>query len=502
MAKTKKVPSPITILMVVIIIAAIATWLVPAGRYNTLLANEDKFFTISFANGTGVSLPLTQHTLDSLQIKIALDKFKTGAIRKPVSIPGTYQSLPKNGQGFIKVLQAPLKGIYDTIDIILFILVIGGFMSVFHQSGAMVKGLKALTHTMKGKEAWLIIILTFLFSFAGASYGMAEEGLVFYPILVPLFLAAGYDLIIPVAVIFAGTQLGSMASFSNPFSAIIASNAAGVNWKDGITERLLMFAISTAITIWYIVRYANKVKKNPAVSFVYQIDGMVQSPYATIEENPAETIQLDTRSKLLLLLFLSTFLTMIAGVVFFEWWLLEMTALFLSAAILVAIILKMNEKDFIAEFIKGAGELLSVAFIVGVARGVTIVLNNGNISDSILFYSAKLTSGMPPALFIVILLGLYILFTLFISSSSGMAVLTMPIIGALAIIVHVPGREIVNSYLFGMGIMGFITPTGLILPSLALANVSLKAWWRFIFPLLIMLTLLCVVFLVVGIYKK
>ena len=107
---------------------------------------------------------------------------------------------------------------------------------------------------------------------------------------------------------------------------------------------------------------------------------------------------------------------------------------------------------------------------------------------------------MPPAIFIVVLLALFMVFTLFISSSSGMAVLTMPIMGALAIIVNVPGREIVNTYLFGMGIMGFMTPTGLILPSLALVNVSLKAWWRFIYPLLIMLFILCAAFLVTGIF--
>ncbi|MBP6022919.1 YfcC family protein [Ferruginibacter sp.] len=500
MATTKKVPSPITILMVVIIIAAIASWLVPAGRYNTLLANEDKSFTISSANSNEVSLPFTQHTLDSLQIKIALDKFKTGAIRKPVSIPGTYQSLPKNGQGFLKIIQAPLKGIYDSIDIILFILVIGGFMNIFNQSGAMIRGLKSLSHSMKGREAWLIIILTFLFSFAGSSYGMAEETLVFYPVMVPLFLAAGYDLLVPVAVIFAGTQLGTLSSFSNPFSAIIASNAAGVNWVDGIYERILMFVISTAITTWYIVRYANKVKKDPSASIVFKVDGPVKSLYPSIEHTGDAVPTLDTKTKLLLLLFLATFLMMIGGVIFLEWWLLEMSALFLGSSLLLAIILKINEKDFITQFVSGAADLLSVAFIVGVARGVTIVLNDGNISDSILFYSAKLTSGMPPAIFIVILLGLYMLFTLFISSSSGMAVLTMPIIGALAIIVHVPGREIVNSYLFGMGIMGFITPTGLILPSLALVNVSFKAWWQFIYPLLILLFILSAAFLIAGIY--
>lgn len=191
---------------------------------------------------------------------------------------------------------------------------------------------------------------------------------------------------------------------------------------------------------------------------------------------------------------------MIAGVVLLDWWLMEMSSLFLGAAILLGIILRMKEKVFVTQFIKGAEGLLSVAFIVGVARGVTIMLNDGHISDSILYYSAKLVGGMPPALFIVMLLALFIMFTLFISSSSGMAVLTMPIMGALAIMVNVPGREIVNTYLFGMGIMGFMTPTGLMLPSLALVNVSIKAWWQFIYPLLIMLFILCAVYLIVGIY--
>jgi len=500
MAQIKKVPSPITILMVVIVIAAIATWVVPAGKYNTLSSPDKKSFVLLTDKENNVNLPFTQKTLDSLHIKIILEKFEKGSIRKPVSIPGTYHALEKNGQGFIKVLQAPLNGIMDSIDIILFLLVIGGFMHVFNQSGAMEKGLRSLTHTMKGKEAWLIIILTFLFSFAGSSYGMAEEAMVFYPIMVPLFLAAGYDLLVPVAVIFAGTQLGTLSSFTNPFSTIIASNAAGVNWSDGLYERILMFVFSTAITIWYIVRYANKIKKDPAASIVYRVDGAVQSLYPSIEKDSAEVPALDNRAKLLLLLFLTTFLVMIAGVVFFNWWLIEMSSLFLGSSILLAIILKLNEKEFVTQFIQGAKELLGVAFIVGVARGVTLILNEGRISDSILFYSAKLVGGMPPALFIVILLGLYMVFTLFISSSSGMAVLTMPIIGALAIIVNVPGREIVNTYLYGMGIMGFITPTGLILPSLALANVSLKAWWQFIWPLMLMLIVLCAVFLIAGIY--
>ena len=437
--------------------------------------------------------------MDSLGINITLQKFVDGDIRKPVSVPGTFTKQKRNGQGFISVLQAPIKGIYDSIDIILFMLIIGGFMYVFNETGAMVKGITWLSYTMKGREKWLIIILTTLLSFFAASYGMAEEALVFYPILVPLFLAAGFDLLVPLAIIFGGTMVGGIPAFSNPFSTIIASNAAGINWLDGFYQRIILWVIITGLLIWYIVRYAAKIKKDPSASLVLKFDGDVKPPY-DINVNTVTTAPvLELKTKLLLLIYIVTFLTMIGGVVFLKWWTLEMSALFLGSSILLAVVTRMNEKTFIREFIKGAESLLAVAFIIGVARGVTIVLNEGHISDSILFYAANLVQGMQPALFILLLLTFYFFFSLFIQSSSGMAVLTMPIIGALAIIVNIPGREIVNSYMYGICIMSFIAPTGLILPSLALVNVSYKTWLKFITPLLIILTIICAISLVIGI---
>jgi len=497
MSNKRSFPGPLVILMVVIILAAIATWLLPAGQYNKLSATDNSF-VLTTPSGD-IVLPLTQKTLDSLGIIIPVQKFIEGDIRKPVSVPGTFTKQKRNGQGFINVLQAPIKGIYDSVDIILFILIIGGFMYVFNETGAMVKGITWLSYTMKGRERWLIIILTTILSFFAASYGMAEEALVFYPILVPLFLAAGYDLLVPLAIIFGGTSLGCIAAFSNPFSTIIASNAAGINWMDGLGSRLILWMITTGLLIWYILRYAAKVKKDPSASLVLKFDGDVKPPY-DINVNTVTTAPvLELKTKLLLLIYLVTFLTMIGGVVFLKWWTTEMSALFLGSSILIAIITRMNEKIFIREFIKGAESLLAVAFIIGVARGVTIVLNEGHITDSILFYTASLVQGMQPALFILMLLAFYFFFSLFIQSSSGMAVLTMPIIGALAIIINIPGREIVNSYMYGMCIMSFIAPTGLILPSLALVNVSYKTWIKFITPLLVMLAIICAISLVIGI---
>ncbi|RYZ22186.1 MAG: YfcC family protein [Chitinophagaceae bacterium] len=493
----RKIPSPITILMIVIVLAAIATWLLPAGKYQTLSYTPGATtFTVTTPRGDS-SLPFTQGTLDALGIRIPIKTFADGGIRKPVSVPGTYAPIPANRQGPLDVLRAPVKGIYDSIDIILFILVIGGFMSVFNGSGALIRGLSVLSHCMKGRESWLIVILTFLFSFGGASYGMAEESLAFYPVLIPLFLAAGYDLIVPVMVLFGGTQLGTLASFSNPFSTIIASNAAGVSWKEGLSERLVVFVVTTIVAIVYTVRYAQKVKRNPQASWVWKVDGKLPEAPAVAAEGVHT--RLSGRDAALLALFLGSFGVMIYGVVKLDWWLTEMTMLFLGAALLLGVIMRMPEKTFISAFLKGAEELLSVAFIVGIARGVTIVLNDGAISDTILFYTSRGLGGLSPMIFVLLMFGLYLLFTLFISSSSGMAVLTMPIMGALGIMSGVPGREMVNAYLFGMGVMGFLTPTGLILPSLEMVSVSYAAWWGFIRGLLLWLIGLCVLFLLAGV---
>lgn len=156
-ASKRKLPSPITILMTVIIIAALATVIIPGGQYSRLSCTEGNSFKL-ITKDAELSLPFTQHTLDSLDIKISLEKFRSGAIRKPVSVPGTYQTIAKNRQGIIEILQAPIKGIYDSIDIVFFILIIGCFLNVFNESGAMVRGLTALSYSMKGKEAWLRFI--------------------------------------------------------------------------------------------------------------------------------------------------------------------------------------------------------------------------------------------------------------------------------------------------------------------------------------------------------
>jgi uncharacterized ion transporter superfamily protein YfcC len=499
MPKKLTLPTAITLITMVIVLAAISTWILPAGQYNKLTNDQNKRFLVTTTTGV-VAVPFTQATLDSLSILIPIEKFIKGEIGKPISIPNSYHREKKNPQGFIAILQAPIKGIIESIDIALFILIIGGFMQIFNKTGAMFTSVKHLAISMRGRERLLIIILTFVFSFLGGSYGMDVESIVFYPVLVPLLLAAGYDLMVPLGVVFGGAGIGYIASFSNPFSAIIASNTLGISWLDGFYGRVIFFFVATSMFIWYLLRYAGRVKRNPSASIVYQVDGKVNSPF-DLHVSPENQVlkSLEWKTIILMIIFLLTFSAMIVGIIFFGWWCLEMSALFLGAAVLVAVIEKMNEKAFVQEFTKGMQSLLTVALIVGLARGVTIVLNDGLVSDSILYYVSNVVQGFHPTVFIVLVMLFYFFFAIPVSSSSGMAVLTMPIIGALAIMLNLPGREVVNSYLFGTGIMFMISPTGSIFPALTMVNVSYKAWLKFISPFIIALLLLSAVFLVVGI---
>ena len=488
-------PSPYTVLMGAIILAAMATWILPAGNYSTLQYNADTNQLELSSTGSIQQLEATQTTLDDLGISIHLEKFTNGDLTRPISVPGTYVEVESNPQGFIDVFLAPIKGMYDVIDIVMLVLIIGGFIGVFNQSGALDKGVAALARNLDGRESLLIILTTFTIAIGGTTFGMAEETLAFFPILVPVFLAAGFDLLVPMAVIFIGSTIGVMASTVNPFATIIASDAAGSNWTVGFSSRLAMWILGTGTCTAYIVRYGNKVRNNPACSLIHGLN--IKSPFKHIHiDKNAEP--LNAKTLFLLVLFGGTFLVMIIGVAFLGWWLEEMTVLFLISSILIGFLQRTPEKQFVTEFVDGAKDLLGVSLIIGIARGVTIIMNDGKISDTILFQSVQLVEGTSGFVFLPLLLLVFFVMAFFISSTSGLAVVSMPIMSSLAQIIGVPTEEIVNAYQFGLGLMLFITPTSLILPSLAMVNLNYNTWLKFIWPLLLLLAGLSIVILWLG----
>jgi uncharacterized ion transporter superfamily protein YfcC len=496
--KNLKFPTAQTILILIAVLVTILTWLIPAGKYDSLAYNQSSnTFTVS-SLGENIELPATQKALDDLEVKIPVKKFINGDIYKPIGIPNTYKELESKPQGFVEFALSPIKGIIDAADIIFLVLIIGGLIGIMNLTGAFDAGISWIAKTLKGKEYILIILVTSLVAAGGTTFGLAEETMAFYPILIPVFLAARYDAIVGVACIFAGSSVGAMCSTTNPFATIIASDAAGISWTEGLGNRSLMLFVCLTITILYILRYAKRVKADPTKSIIYSQKEQLEKLFGVT--NMGVTISFTKRLRLILIVFTLSFIVMIVGVSMLDWWFQEMTATFLVGAILIGFIAKIKESDFVETFTKGAGELLGVAFIIGIARGVTILMADGLISDTILFHASQLTEGMGKGVFTNVMLYIYAGLSFFMPSSSGMAVLTMPIMAPLADTVDLGRETIVDTYQYGLGLFSLLNPTGLILAALAVVKIGFNKWLKFIMPLFFILLVTTMVMLTISVY--
>ena len=496
--KKLKFPTAQTILIFIAIFVAGLTWLVPAGQYDSLAYDTTTNTFTKTSLEVQVELPATQETLETLDIKIPIEKFTNGDIYKPIGIPNTYKKLESKPQGLADLAKSPIKGIIAASDIIFLILIIGGLIGIMNRTGAFDAGISWMARTLKGREYILIILVTTLIAAGGTTFGLAEETMAFYPILIPVFMAARYDAMVGLACIFLGSGIGSMCSTINPFATIIASDAAGISWTTGLDNRLIMLVLCLTITILYILRYAKRVKADPSKSLVYDQKEALEELFGLKTMNT--TAKFTPRLRLIILVFSLCFVVMIVGVSFLDWWFVEMTATFLVGAIIIGFIAKIKESVFVETFAKGAAELLSVAFIVGIARGVTILMEDGLISDTILYHASTITEGMNKGIFTNVMLFIYSGLSFFMPSSSGMAVLTMPIMSPLADTVDIGRETIVDTYQYGLGLFYLINPTGLILAALAIVKIGFDKWLRFIIPLFLILLITTMILLTISVY--
>jgi len=494
----KSFPSAQTILLIIIAFVAFLTWLIPAGKFDTLGYDTEKDRFIKISQGIATEMTASQDLLDSMGIRVPLEKFTSGSIYKPIAIPGSYEKVQSNPQGVVELIKAPIKGIIEAADIIFLVLIIGGLIGIMNRVGAFNAGIAALVNLLEGKEYLLIVFTTSLVALGGTTFGFAEETIAFFPILIPVFILAGYDAMVAIACIFLGSAIGTMCSTINPFSSIIASDAAGISWTTGIEGRTLMFILCLLAAIMYILRYARKVKSDPSRSVVFDQKEELESLFSL--NDVSDPGKMSIRMKLVLVLFGLSFLIMVVGVSMLDWWFVEMTTTFFVASILIAIIARMKESEVVDSFCSGAADLLGVAFIIGIARGSYIIMSEGLISDTLLYQMSLLTDGLNKGVFINALFVLYNGLSFFIPSSSGMAVLSMPVIAPLADTVDIGREHIVNAYQYGMGVFYIINPTGLILASLAVAKIGFDRWVKFIWPFFIILVIITMLFLSISVY--
>ena len=260
--KKRSFPSAFTVLAIILVLAAALTYIVPSGQFSRLTYDDStNEFVITDHDNNVTTEPATQEVLDRLQIQLSLNKFTEGVIKKPIAIPGTYQRIEQRPQGFLDIIKAPVTGSMDTVDIMLFVLVLGGIIGIINKIGAFDAGMAALSKRTKGKEFLLVTLVFLLTTLGGTTFGLAEETIAFYPILMPIFLLSGFDVLTCIAAIYMGSSIGTMFSTVNPFATVIASNAAGISFTEGLTFRIITLILASIITLAYMYWYAQKVKK-------------------------------------------------------------------------------------------------------------------------------------------------------------------------------------------------------------------------------------------------
>ncbi len=476
-------PSAYTILFALIVLAAIATWVVPAGTYDL--------------NEQGEPIPGTYHEVSSSPQRILVDSLKA-------PINGLYGI--EDAEGNVSYYNSGT--LFGAIDVALFILVIGGFLGVTMKTGAIQAGIGLLVRRQRGRERWLIVILMLVFAIGGTTYGMAEESLAFYPLVVTVMIAAGYDALTGAAVLLLGCGIGVLGSTINPFATGIASGFAGIPVSEGLIGRIVILLSGLAIGVPFVLRYAARVKADPSRSVVYDMKAENEERFRA-EEGGSDATSLTGTHKVILAIFGLAFLVMMYGVIPWEdmgiglptlwWWFPEMTASFLLFAILIGLIARMREGELTATFIDGARDLLGVALIIGIARGITVVMADGQILDTVLHWAEVALGDVGKGIFSIVMYALFLPLSFLIPSSSGLATVSMPIVAPLASFVDVPEELAVTAYQSASGLMNLFIPTSaVVMGGLAIVRVPYGRYLRWVWPLLALLALVTVVVLGVS----
>ncbi|ELY4221449.1 YfcC family protein [Cronobacter sakazakii] len=460
-----KFPSAYTILFVLIALVAALTWVVPAGKYQ--MAMND-------------------------------------TLGKEVPVAGTYAPVEAHPQGITAILLAPVDGLYNhvtytagAIDVALFVLIIGGFLGVVNKTGAIDAGIERVTERLHGKEEWMIPILMALFAAGGTIYGMAEESLPFYTLLVPVMMAARFDPLVAAATVLLGAGIGTLGSTINPFATVIAANAAGIPFTSGIWLRMALLVIGWVICVLWVMRYARRVRQDPSRSVV--ADQWEANRAHFLGSRSGEMLPFTMTRKIILVIFAASFAVMIYGVAVRGWWMGEISGVFLAAAIITGVVARMSEEAFTSTFIDGARDLLGVALIIGIARGIVVVMDNGMITHTILHSAENLVSGLSTTVFINVTYWIEVVLSFLVPSSSGLAVLTMPIMAPLADFAHVGRDLVVTAYQSASGIVNLITPTSaVVMGGLAIARVPYVRYLKWVAPLILILTVLNMAALSLG----
>lgn len=418
-----------------------------------------------------------------------------------------------NGSGTVgatlaQVLMSPLAGFEDAIQIVLFVMILGGFLKVIDKTKSLETGIQVLVQKLKGKELWLIPILMFIFSICGSTYGMLEETVGFYVLLAATMFAAGMDPLVGSAIILLGAGSGCLGSTVNPFATGVALSALpeGVAANNGlvILIAVVLWLTTYAISTLFVVMYAKKVKKDKGSTILsLREQKEAEEAFGQFVEQNSTKAKLTGKQKVTLILFALTFVIMIIGfipwesfgITFFNgftgwltgaplgsWYFMESALWFLIMSLVIAIVNGFTEKEFVDTFIDGADDMVGVVLVIAVARGASVLMGQTYLDNYIIYNATELLAKVPEVVFVPLNYVLHIVLSILVPSSSGLATLSTPIIAPLAANLGYSTEVTIMTLVSANGLVNLITPTcGAIMGGLALAKVDYSTWFKWAF---------------------
>ncbi len=438
-----KLPNTFVLLLALLVLIALATWVVPGGRFETELVNG-----------------------------------------KPVVVAGSFHPAAARPQGLAAFLTAPIKGFVEAALIIGFVLIVGGAFAVLQKTEAIDAMIKAVARA-HARSAWVraAVIPGFvtLFSLGGATFGMAEEAIPFVLIFIPLALALRLDSLTGVAIPFVGSQVGFATAFLNPFNVGVAQGIAGVPLFSGIGYRAICWAIATGLTIAFLMWWAARIRRQPELSPSFALD---EERRRTLDLASFEAFAgMTGRQRAVLWLFAATLVGMIAGVVHWGWYIEEIAALFLVMAVAVGRVARLSADDIVAAFLHGARDLVGTALVIALAKATVILMRDGQIIDTMLHALAPLVGSENPVFAAQKMFLIQSGINFFIHSGTGQAALTMPLMAPLADLVGLTRQTAVLAFQFGELTTAVIPTSGITVGVLALSRLPYGTWVRWMLPL-------------------
>lgn len=466
--KQFKVPHVYAIIFALMVIFAVLTWIVPSGSYQRQEVNGREV-TVAGTYEQSEKTYIDEETGDEVDLR----------------------------QGVFDVLQAPTRGIQEAIEVVAFILIVGGSFQVITKTGAITSGMGRVVRRFKNKDILIIPIAMVLFALGGTSFGMAEETLPFFAIFMPIMMAMGFDSMTAFMVVFVGARTGYIASTINPFNVLIAQGILGIQGNPQLWLRMIAWVVLTAVAITWVVLYARRVKKNPESSITFEDDIAKKVEFAADES--ALDAEFTGRQKGVLAVFIAGMCLIIWGLVTQGWYMNEISAVFLAMGLLAGVIAGFSQDVIAQEFVAGIADFAFSAIVVGLARGILVFASDGMIIDTILNALATGLGGIPAVLFTTLLYAVENLLAILVPSSSGLAALTAPIFGPLTELMGLNPEAAVWALSMGSATMSLICPTSAILVAgLGVCKIKLGQWWKTVWKFFLVVSLINIVFVAIS----